>query len=97
MAPQLRRSATAQQYETSADKHGGFRNRAGGRDVAAMLCRRWTTATLRELSARFGLTHPDSASDLIGCGKRSTESNRDVAMQVVSIQQALGLNSDSRV
>ena len=89
--------ATARQFRTSPDKYCGLRSRAGGRDVAAMLCRRWTTATLRELSARFGLTHPDSASDLIGRGQRSAKSNRDVAMQVASIEQALGLNPESRV
>ncbi len=37
--------ATARQYGTSADTYGGYRSRAAGRDVAAMLCRRWTTAT----------------------------------------------------
>ena len=90
-------NATARQFGTSADEYCGFRSRAGGRDVAAMLCRRWTTVTLRELSARFGLTHPDSASDLIARGKRSAKSNRDVARQVASIEQALDLNPESRV
>ena len=89
--------ATARQFGTSAARYGGFRSGAGGRDVAAMLCRRWTTATLRELSARFGLSHPDSASDLIRRGKRSAESNREVARQVASIEQALRLNPESRV
>jgi len=32
--------ATALQYGTSADTYCGYRSRAGGRDVAAMLCRR---------------------------------------------------------
>jgi hypothetical protein len=60
--------ATAMHYGTTADAYCGYRSGAGGRDVAAMLCRRWTTATLRELSGRFGLSHPDSASDLIKRG-----------------------------
>ncbi len=38
--------ATAQQYGTSADTYCGYRSGAGGRDVAAMLCRRWTAATV---------------------------------------------------
>jgi hypothetical protein len=65
--------------------------------VAAMLCRRWTTATLRELSGRFGfgLSHPDSASDLIRRGKRLAESHRDVATNVASIEMALGLTLPS--
>ncbi len=41
-------------YYWNLSRYRGFRSRAGGRDMAAMLCRRWTTATLRELSARFG-------------------------------------------
>ena len=89
--------ATAMHYGTSADRYCGYRSRAGGRDLAALLCRRWTTATLRELSGQFGLSHPDSASDLVKRGKRSAESNRDVARKVVSIEKALGLNPESRV
>ena len=89
--------ATAKQYGTLADQYCGYRSRASGRDVAAMLCRRWTTATLRELSGRFGLSHPDSASDLIKRGKRLAESNRDVAGKVASIERALRLNPESRV
>ena len=89
--------ATAMQYGTSADRYCGYRSCAGGRDVAAMLCRRSATATLRELSGRFGLSHPDSASDLIKRGKRLAESNRDVARKVASIEKALGLNPESRV
>lgn len=89
--------ATALTYGTSADTYCGYRSSAGGRDVAALLCRRWTTATLRELSGRFGLSHPDSASDLIKRGKRLAASNRDVARKVASIEKALGLNPESRV
>ena len=89
--------AAALEYGTSADAYRGYRSGAAGRDVAALLCRRWTTATLRELSARFGLSHPDSASDLIKRGKRLAESNREVARKVASIEKALGLNPESRV
>ncbi len=89
--------ATAMHYGTTADAYCGYRSGAGGRDVAAMLCGRWTTATLRELSGRFGLSHPDSASDLIKRGKRLAESNRDVARKVAAIETDLGLNPESRV
>ena len=82
--------ATARQYGTSADTYCGYRSRAAGRDVAAMLCRRWTTATLRELSARFGLSHPDSASDLVKRGNRLAESSRDVARQVLEMEERGG-------
>jgi hypothetical protein len=80
----------------ATEAYRAYRSAAGGRDVAAMLCRRWTTATLRELSGRFGLSHPDSAADLIKRGKRLADSNRDVARNVASIETALGLNPESQ-
>jgi hypothetical protein len=55
--------------------------------LALRLCqlvRHWTTATLRELSGGFGLSHPDSASDPIKRGKRLADSHRDVARKVAS-------------
>ena len=61
------------------------------------MCRRATTATWRKLSARFEYTHPDSASELIAAGKRSAKSNRARARQMASIDQALGLNPETRV
>ncbi len=62
--------ATASKYAASAEEYVGFRNGAAGRDMAAYLCRRYTSATLRELSDRFGLNHPDSALDLIRRGAK---------------------------
>ena len=88
--------AAALQYGTSVDTYCGYRSSAGGRDVAALPCRRWTTATLRELSGRFGLSHPDSASDLKKRGRSLAESNRYVARKVASIEKDLGLNPESR-
>ncbi len=89
--------ATAKQYGVSAEQYCGYRSGAGGRDVAAMLCRRWTTATLRELSGRFGLSHPDSASDLIKRGVQQAKQNRNTARRVTSIECALGRNPESQV
>jgi phage terminase small subunit len=54
-------------------------------------------ANLRDLSPRFGLTHPDSASDLMGRARHAAESKRDVAMHAASMEQTLGLNPESRV
>jgi hypothetical protein len=90
-------SPPALEYGTSAEAYCGYRRGTAGRDVAAMLCRRWTTAALRELSCRFGLSHPDSASDLIRRGKSLADLHRDVAMSVASIEKALGLNPETRV
>jgi hypothetical protein len=58
-------SATASEFSVTPVEYKGFRSGAAGRDMAAYLCRRYTRATLRELSERFGLSHPDSAADLI--------------------------------
>jgi putative transposase len=41
------------------------RSAAVGRDMAAYVAHRHTTATLRELMAPFGLSHPDSVSNLL--------------------------------
>jgi len=89
--------ATSDEYGVRAAEYCGFRSGAGGRDIAAMLCRRWTRTTLRELSKTFGLGHPDSASDLIKRGQQRTESNQEVAQRVKRIERKLGLNPETRV
>jgi putative transposase len=58
----------ASQYAVSADEYVGFCSSATGRDMAAYLCRRDTSATLRELAQRFDWSHPDKASDLVRRG-----------------------------
>jgi len=42
----------------------GLRCRSEGREIAALLCRELTNASLAELSTAFGLTHPDSSANL---------------------------------
>ncbi|WP_461507912.1 hypothetical protein [Rhodopirellula baltica] len=69
-------NATAQEYSVSPEEYCGFRSGTGGRDVAAYLCRRYTSATLAELSIRFGLRHPDSSSDMVKRVKKLIESKR---------------------
>jgi chromosomal replication initiation ATPase DnaA len=46
--------STAKKYGVSPLEFAGFRSGAGGRDVAAYLCRRFTSATLAELSGVEG-------------------------------------------
>ena len=74
----------------------GFRSGAAGRDMAAYLCRRYTSATLRELSERFGLSHPDSASDLIRRGAKRIEQSSETVRQQKAIEKKLELNPESR-
>ena len=88
--------ATASQYEVSADEYVGFRSGAAVRDIAAYLCCRYTSATFRELSVRFGLNHPDSASDLIRRGAKRIEQSSEAVRQQKAIEKKLLLNPESR-
>ncbi len=58
-------SAVAGYYDQSPAAYRRRRSAAPGRDLAAYLAHRRTTATLRELALPFGLRHPDSVSNLI--------------------------------
>ena len=57
---------------------------------------RRTSATLRELSDRFGLSHPDSASDLIPRGAKRIKQSRVAVRQQKAIEKKLELNPESR-
>ena len=87
--------ATASQYAVSADEYVGFRSGAAGPDMAVYLCRRYTSATLRELSDRFGLSHPDSVSDLIRRGAKRIEQSTEAIRQQTAIEKKLGPNPES--
>ena len=88
-------SATASQFQVTPDEYVGFRRGAAGRDMAAYLCRRYTRVTLRELSERFGLSHPDSASDLIRRGAKRLEESKKMVIQLRAIESKLNVNSES--
>ena len=90
-------SATASQFSVTPVEYVRFRSAAAGRDVAAYLCRRYTRATLRELSARFGLSHPDSAADLIQRGAKRLEQSSEAVRHLTRIKKKLKLNPESRV
>jgi putative transposase len=89
-------NATAYEYTVSAEEYDGFRSGAAGRDIAAYLCRRYTTSTLAEISLRFGLSHPDSSSDLIRRGESSLTSNANIRIRAMRIENQLGLKPESR-
>jgi hypothetical protein len=65
--------------------------------MAAYLCRRYTRATLRELSERFGLSHPDSAADLIRRGAKKLEQSSEAMRHLMMIEKKLKLNPESQV
>ena len=58
-------AVVAAYFKTSPSSYQTKRSTAAGRDLAAFLAHRQTTATLRELATAFGLSHPDSVSNLI--------------------------------
>ncbi len=65
--------------------------------MAAYPCRRYARATLRELSERFGLSHPDSASDLIRRGAKRLEQLKEMVIQLRAIEDNLNVNPEYRV
>ena len=57
-------TTVAAYYDESPENYARRRSAASGRDLAAYLAHRRTTATLRSLATHFGLRHPDSLSNL---------------------------------
>lgn len=90
-------AATAQEYGVTPEQYCGFRSSGGGRDVAAYLCRRYTAATLAQLSEQFGLGHPDSSSDLVKRAKHAAMSNPAIQRRIKRIEKRLDLKPESRV
>jgi REP element-mobilizing transposase RayT len=90
-------SATAQEYGVDPGEYVGFRSGAAGRDVAANLCRRDTTATLAELSATFGLSHRDSSGDLVKRARRRMDNDKAIERRMLKIEKRLCLKSESRI
>ena len=56
--------AVAAHFEVPVEQYCQRRSPTAGRDLAAYLAHHHTTATPGELAPHFGLTHPDSVSNL---------------------------------
>jgi len=86
-------AAVARYYGVRQDN---FQERRSGelpRDVAAWLARRRSSATLRALAPAFGLSHPDSVSNLVRRVDRAlTESSR-VRRDIEMIERILELDN----
>ena len=87
---------TADYFGVEPAEYIGFRSRATGREIAALLCRRWTGDSLTLLSARFGLSHPDSASNLVRKAKSRIEKSRDYRRAVEEIEYNPGLKTENQ-
>lgn len=81
--------AVAKQFRVSVASYRQRRSSAAGRDLAAYLAHRHTTATLRELAEPFGLRHPDSVSNLIRRAEREIAGSKKLQKTVATINQKL--------
>jgi len=71
----------AEHYAVDASAYREFRSPAGGRDLAAYLCRRYSEAALRELSIEFGLSHPDGSANLVRQAKARLKDSAELRKQ----------------
>jgi hypothetical protein len=58
-------------------------------------CRRWTGESLAQLSERFGLSHPDSSSNLVRRAKSHSQQSRQYRQAIQDIQYNLDLNTEN--
>ena len=82
-------AAVAAYYDVAVEAYQVRRSQAAGRELAAYLARRRTTATLRDLAALFGLGHPDSASNLIRKAGRSLAQSKRLQSDLACIEANL--------
>ncbi len=90
-------SRTAAVHGVNVEAYVGFRSPAAGREIAALLCRRYTGVSLATLSASFGLRHPDSASNLVRKAKQREEQSAKYRKIVARIERELGLKTENQV
>lgn len=88
-------SAVADYYGVCADEYAAPRSQALGRDLAALLAHRRTVATLRDLSHHFGLSHPDSVSNLIRRAEHALAKSKSLQSDLKKIDDML--NTENRV
>ena len=88
-------SRTAEHYGVEVASFACKHIKDTGRDVAAWLARRLTVATLRELMAPFGLTHPDSVRSLINRAEAAMENSPQVRQAVKQLRKSLQTDSSA--
>jgi hypothetical protein len=64
--------------------------------VAALLCRRYTSATLAQFSERFGLRHPDSSANLVRRAKKREEEFAFYRRQIARAESQLAMKTEKR-
>ncbi len=81
--------AVAEYYGVTSDQFRMRGTRQLSRDVAAWLCRRLSSATLRELAPALGVNHPDSVRNLVRRVDRELTRSRSVRRDVESLRDRL--------
>ncbi len=76
-------------FSVSPSSYQSKRSAVAGRDLAAYLAHRHTTATLRELAPAFGLSHPDSVSNLIRRAQTAISNSRTKKLELERIEKLL--------
>ncbi len=89
-------SETAAYFGVAPAEYVGFRSTASGRDIAALLCRRWTGESLSILSQQFGLAHPDSSSNLIRRARSRMEKSKQYCQAIADIEYNLDLKTENQ-
>jgi len=87
-------AATAEQFGISVESFAQKGNSHISRDLAAWLARAISSATLRELSDAFGLTHPDSVSNLTRRADRALRESARLRGQVEAIRKSISKNAN---
>ena len=82
-------TAVAAYFNASPESYQSKRSTAPGRDLAAYLAHRRTTATLRELATAFGLSHPDSVSNLIRRAQNAISGSKSKKKDLERIDELL--------
>lgn len=88
---------TAAHDDVDETEYVGFRSTAAGREIVALLCRRWTGEPLSKHSTRFGLMHPDSTSNPVRRAKSRQERSKEYRQAVEDIEHDLDLKTENPV
>jgi hypothetical protein len=75
----------------------GFRSTAPGRDMAALLCRRLTRATLAQLSNRFGLAPSDSSANLVRRAKKRERESTSYRQKIAKAESLILPKTENQV
>ena len=89
-------ATVADMHEVEPEEYVGFRALAAGREMAALLCRRYTSATLAQLSERFGLGHPDSSANLVRRAKKREQESALFRRQIARAESQLAMKTERR-